>query len=173
MEWASLNLKRVTWSMELCYAKNSGGPLWSRVPLPKAMCFFFYSSIKWHLWINKISFKCWKPHTVGAQGLGDGSTCHLSRHHAAVLGRVGVGVKAGVGKERSFKKSLVILLLIVSLNKCAHHLKRDMSHFLHAMKCKSTWADLESSSDLHRLRCLHSFFDSNTPHITDALVTYR
>lgn len=46
------------------YSQNSGRPCWSRVPLSKAMCFLYYSSIKWHLWINTISFKCWKPHTV-------------------------------------------------------------------------------------------------------------
>lgn len=75
------------------YCKNSGRPRWSCVPLPKATCFLFYSSIKWHLRINKISCKRWKPHAVGEQGLGDGNTHHHRQLPYYSCRRVGVEVR--------------------------------------------------------------------------------
>lgn len=61
---------------ETSHCQNSARPWWSCVSLPKPMSFLVYSSIKWHLWRNKISFKCWKPHTFGEEGIGDGSIRH-------------------------------------------------------------------------------------------------
>lgn len=75
------------------YCKNSARLCQSYVPRPKPMCFLFYSSIKWHLWINKISFKCWKPHTVGKQEFGDGSTYRHQQIPYCICRKTRVGVR--------------------------------------------------------------------------------
>ena len=81
------------------YCKNSGRLCRSYVPRPKPMCFLFYSSIKWHLWINKISFKCWKPHTVGKQEFGDGSTHRHQQIPYCICRKTGIGVAAAAAKS--------------------------------------------------------------------------
>lgn len=73
---------------------------------------------------------------------GFGMTAHgtTNRDHTAVTGRTRWRSQSGVGEGRNFFKFLATLSLIMSLNKQKHQLKRDMYHFLHAMKYKSTGA---------------------------------
>lgn len=88
----------------ISHCKNSGRPRWSCVPLPKATCFLFCSSIKWHLWRNQISFKCWKPHTFGEQGVWDDSTWHhQQRPHCSHGEDWGEKSERGWGREEFFK----------------------------------------------------------------------